>query len=125
MLDVYRKPEPGEALAEVPEWRILQEPGSLLVSMGEMYEGCLHGITGVEVDEGLCEVREDADADGRMKKRGAVNWHMLSEECRGRVEENGGRWKRETRLSLTFRDVVRVKSLGKKLGSLAAVGTKY
>lgn len=101
MLDVYRKPEPGEGLSEEPERRILQEPGSLLVSTGEMYEGYLHGIGSVEVDEGL-----------HGGEGGVCNWEMLGEEWRGRIEAEGGRWRRGTRLSLTFRDVIRVKKFG-------------
>ncbi len=105
VLDVYRKPEAGEGLSEEPAWRILQEPGSLLVSAGEMYEGCLHGIGGVEVDEGL-----------HGGEGGVVNWELLGEEWKERIEGNGGRLERETRVSLTFRDVVRVKKMGHLFG---------
>lgn len=101
MLDVYAKPEPGQAMGRRPAWRVCQEPGSLLVSTGEMYAGCLHGIGEVEVDEGL-----------HGGEGGVVNWGMLGEEWRGRFEGAGGRWTRKPRVSLTFRDVVRVKKLG-------------
>ncbi|KAL9016332.1 MAG: hypothetical protein Q9185_006315 [Variospora sp. 1 TL-2023] len=89
------------ALLLRPGWRICQEPGSLLVSTGEMYEGCLHGIGAVEVDEGL-----------HGGEGGVANWDMLRQEWRERFEGEGGRWVRGTRVSLTFRDVVRVKKLG-------------
>ncbi|KAL8763617.1 MAG: hypothetical protein Q9184_000617 [Pyrenodesmia sp. 2 TL-2023] len=101
VLDVYRKAEVGEALSEGPAWRILQEPGSLLISMGEMYERCLHGIKGVEVDEGL-----------HGGEGGVVNWGLLGKDWREKIEENGGRLERGLRVSLTFRDVIRVKKLG-------------
>lgn len=101
MLDVYRKAEAGEALSEEPACRILQEPGSLLISKGEMYEGYLHGIKGVEADEGL-----------QGGEGGVVNWGLLGKEWREKIEENGGSLERGMRVSLTFRDVLRVKKLG-------------
>lgn len=116
VLDIYRKPAaPGEGSQDhlkTPAYRILQEPGSLLISAGEMYTGYLHGIAAVESDEEL-----------RGGEGGVVNWEMVGEEWRGRFEGAGGRWRRaETRVSLTFRDVVRVRSLGKGLGFLAGGG---
>lgn len=56
-----------------------------------MYETWLHGIAGVEVDEGLDEV---------------VNWSMVDRKD----DFGGGRSVRETRVSLTFRDVLKVKT---------------
>ena len=77
-----------------------------MVTMGEMYEGCLHSIDGVQVDD-------DVVGEG-----GVANWHLLRDETKMAVEAQGGRMVRETRLSLTFRDVVRVKRLGKGLALL-------
>ncbi|KAL8667246.1 MAG: hypothetical protein Q9202_000819 [Teloschistes flavicans] len=116
VLDVYRKASasssPGDAVdtggRNKPAYRILQEPGSLLLSMGEMYTDYLHGIAEVEADEGL-----------HGREGGVVNWDLLSEGWKGRFEEADGRWGRETRVSLTFRDVIKVKSLGKGLGFLS------
>lgn len=92
VLDVYGKD--GDGVGRGRRWRVLQERRSLLVTMGECYEGCLHGIEGVEVDEGLREV---------------VNWEFLREETREEVEREGGRLRRGTRVSLTCRDAVRVR----------------
>ncbi len=86
-----------------PEWRILQERRSLLITTGELYEKYLHGIEGVEADENL--------GDGES---GVCNWELLGDQ--GEFVE--GRRKRETRVSLTFRDVLKVKKLGKGLGFL-------
>lgn len=98
VLDVVRK---GVGEPHSGGWRILQEPRSLLITTGEMYTGCLHGIAGVEVDEGLNE-------------QGIVNWGLLGD--RGEYAEG---WKRRgTRISLTYRDVVRVKKVGKAFGGL-------
>ena len=95
MLDVYAKSE-----RQKPPWRILQERRSLLVTTGDMYENWLHGIQGVLVDE---EVGEE----------GIVNWGLV-----GSAEFEEGRIVRETRVSLTFRDVLKVKKLGRGLAFL-------
>lgn len=78
---------------------MLQERRSLLITTGEMYGGWLHGIAGVNVDERLGEM---------------ANWDLID-----RKEDfvQGGS-SRGTRISLTFRDVVKVKTLGKGLGFL-------
>jgi len=81
------------------KWRIVQERGSLLVTGGEVYAGCLHGISEVFVDEGL--------GGG-----GVVNWGLLGD--RGPFE--AGRCVRGTRVSLTFRDVLRVRRVGGAVG---------
>lgn len=80
------------------KWRVLQEPGSLLVTREGMYVDYLHGIDEVEEDEGL-------------NREGIANWDQLSPEFRQKVEEAGGRLMRETRISFTFRDVIKVKDL--------------
>ena len=86
------------------KWRILQEPRSLLITTGEMYKGCLHGIESVEVDENI------GGGDG-----GVANLDLLKKETRDQIEKEGGRNVRGTRISLTFRDVIKVKKLGKGL----------
>lgn len=91
---MYAKDESQE-----PRWRVLQERRSLLITSGEMYRGWLHGIAGVDVDERLEEM---------------ANWGLI-----GRKEDFAqGKSARGTRISLTFRDVVKVKTLGKSLGFL-------
>lgn len=95
MLDVFRKVGGGRG------WRVLQERRSLLVMTGECYTGCLHGIEGVGVDEGV----------GRG---GVANWGLVGDK----EGFEGGRAERDVRVSLTFRNVVRVKRLGKAFGGL-------
>lgn len=80
------------------KWRILQEPRSLLVTRGAAYKELLHGIDGVERDENVQEV---------------VNWEMLGH--RDRFEEAGRVNVRSTRISLTFRDVLKVVKVGARL----------
>lgn len=99
VLDVYAKGEGGTG--REPEWRILQERRSLLVTAGEIYTDRLHGIRGLDVDEGL--------GVGAV-----VNWGLVADK----EEFKEGRNVRGLRVSLTFRDVVKVKSLGKGLGFL-------
>lgn len=105
VLDVYAKRDgAGDGVGErgeKPKWRIVQERGSLLVTAGELYTGFLHGIREVGVDEGLGE-------------EGVVNWGLLGD--RGQFE--GGRCVRGTRVSLTYRDVLRVKRVAGGLGFL-------
>ena len=82
-------------------WRILQEPGSLLITTGELYTECLHGIDEVKVDQDL---RSD----------NIVNWGLLGDK----EPFMEGSASRETRISLTFRDVKKVQKLGKAFGAL-------
>ncbi len=84
--------------------RILQEPRSLLITTGHAYECLLHGIDAVEVDEGL-----NADT--------VANWSLL--DNKSAVEAAEGRNVRATRISLTYRDVLKVSSAASKvLGGL-------
>ena len=102
VLDIYAKKgdESGEREAK-PRWRILQEPRSLLITTGELYRDFLHGIMEIEVDKDLNEMC-------------LVNWNLL-----GLKEDfEGGERKRGTRVSLTFRDVLKMKNLGKSLSFL-------
>lgn len=92
-------PTEHDGAAFTGKWRILQERRSLLISTGEVYTKCLHGIEGVTVDEGL-------------GPESVVNWDMLGEK--GSFEE--GRKERGKRISLTFRDVLKVKALGRAFG---------
>lgn len=101
VLDIFPKPAEGGVLQRNsrPQWRILQEERSLLVSTGEMYTKYLHGIEAVKEDIDLQEV---------------ANWDFLGDK--ERFAE--GRNVRRTRVSLTFRDVLKVKKLGKGLDFL-------
>ena len=84
VLSLFPKSNKGEQI------RILQEPGSLLITTGTVYTEYLHAIEEVEVDENLSEET-------------VVNWSLLSDP-----EHWRGDHKRETRTSLTFRDVLKV-----------------
>ena len=102
VLDVYaKKPNESGEREENCRWRILQEPRSLLITTGSLYQDHLHGIVETEVDKNL---------DGK----GVANWDLVGQK---KDFEDGAK-KRETRVSLTFRDVLKVKRLGKGLSFL-------
>ncbi|CCG82917.1 Putative uncharacterized protein [Taphrina deformans PYCC 5710] len=83
---LYSKDQPRQILAS-----ILQEPGSCLVTCGATYSKYLHGID---------EVQEDAD----LSADNILNWDFLSEEYQVPKLTRG------TRLSLTYREVNKVKN---------------
>lgn len=87
VLDLYLKGN-----TEKPRARVLQEKRSLLITTGEMYYGWLHGISELEIDEQLEEV---------------VNWGLVDRK----TDFAEARGARGTRISLTFRDVLKVKTL--------------
>lgn len=76
--------------------RVLKRGGdSLLVTTGVGYTGYLHGIQETLVDE---DIGPDTIA----------NWDLLGDK--GALE--GGRNVRSTRISLTYRDVIKVAKVG-------------
>ncbi|KAK6425198.1 hypothetical protein LTR95_016294 [Oleoguttula sp. CCFEE 5521] len=84
----------------VKQWRIVQEPRSLLLTAGSAYTDTLHGIA---------EVTDDVDLDTDS----VANWTLLGD--RDSIVENGNRNKRTTRISLTYRDVTKVSKLRSKI----------
>jgi alkylated DNA repair protein alkB family protein 6 len=101
-LDIYGKSQDGEEsrLNPTPKWRVLQEPRSLLVTCGSAYTDTLHGISEFEVDE-------DLGPDT------VANWGLLG-DCKPFVDK-GGKNVRTTRVSLTYRDVLKVSKVGTRL----------
>jgi len=101
-LDIYEKTQDGKEsrLSTTPKWRVLQEPRSLLVTCGSAYTDTLHGISEIEVDEDL---RPDTVA----------NWSLLGDSKI--LVDNGGKNVRTTRVSLTYRDVLKVSKVGARI----------
>ncbi|TVY83260.1 Alpha-ketoglutarate-dependent dioxygenase alkB-like protein [Lachnellula suecica] len=99
-LGIHGKNESGSTESE-PRWRILQEPRSLLITTGELYTDFLHGIA---------EITEDVS----LSPDTVSNWDLLRSP--DRIID--GRHQRETRTSLTYRDVLKVTKLGSKFGAL-------
>lgn len=96
-LDLHQSKQDG-ALDPVPTWRILQEPRSLLITTDKLYTEYLHGIADIEEDMNLSEDT-------------IVNWSLL----RDRQQFADGRNIRQTRTSLTYRDVLKVSKIGNRL----------
>ena len=109
VLDIFPKPDLYRNDHSVPQaveqgdkgWRVLQEPRSLLITTGDLYTKCMHGIEAIDADSGLDEVR-------------IANWSLLG----NKEEYKSGHKARDTRVSLTFRDVIRVKKVGKAFSNL-------
>ncbi|SPJ79641.1 uncharacterized protein FTOL_08032 [Fusarium torulosum] len=97
-LNLHRSKDDG-ALDPEPAWRILQEPRSLLITTDQLYTDYLHGIADIEEDV-------DLSADT------VANWGLL----RSPDAYTSGRNARQTRSSLTYRDVLQVSKAANKLG---------
>lgn len=97
-LDIHESKGDGSTEAK-PRWRILQEPRSLLITTGNAYSDFLHGIG---------ETTKDID----LRPETVANWSLL--RSRGTFQD--GINERQTRTSLTYRDVLKVSKLGNKLG---------
>jgi alkylated DNA repair protein alkB family protein 6 len=97
-LNLHRSKDDG-ALDPEPAWRILQEPRSLLITTDQLYTDYLHGIADIE---------EDID----LSVDTVANWDLL----RSPDAYTSGRNIRQTRTSLTYRDVLQVSKAANKLG---------
>ncbi|KAL1971132.1 hypothetical protein VTN77DRAFT_83 [Rasamsonia byssochlamydoides] len=113
VLDIYEKRDPAEQDRHddddndgrrKPRFRILQEPRSLLITTKDLYTRYLHGIAERERDENL-------------GPETISNWDLLGEK--DRYSESGA-YTRQTRISLTYRDVLKVAQVGNSLKFLAA-----
>ncbi|KAK4216107.1 hypothetical protein QBC37DRAFT_417776 [Rhypophila decipiens] len=93
-LNLYKAKEDG-GIDPDPVWRILQEPRSLLITTQDLYTEYLHGIEPIAVDADLSEET-------------VANWSLL----RSPSDFAEGKNSRETRISLTYRDVLKVSKLG-------------
>ncbi|KAK2593149.1 hypothetical protein QQS21_009159 [Conoideocrella luteorostrata] len=99
-LNLHRSKE-GGAVDPVPMWRILQEPRSLLITTESLYTDYLHGIA-------------DVDEDVNLSADSIVNWSLLQDP----QQYADGRNVRQTRSSLTYRDVLKVSKMGNRLSML-------
>jgi alkylated DNA repair protein alkB family protein 6 len=103
VLDVFEKENDSDAKdpsTKPRQWRILQEPNSLLVTTESAYVDTLHGIA---------DVTEDIDLNAST----IANWTLLGDPSA--IENQQGKNVRTTRISLTYRDVKKVSTLGNKL----------
>ncbi|PGH08811.1 hypothetical protein AJ80_07770 [Polytolypa hystricis UAMH7299] len=93
----------SESTKAASRYRILQEPRSLLVTTEALYTDHLHGIA-------------DRVRDEDLSARTICNWDLLGD---AKAFEVGG-YDRETRVSLTYRDVLKVSKLGNSMKFLGA-----
>jgi alkylated DNA repair protein alkB homolog 6 len=101
VLDLYEKKEqeegiPGVNQDTVPSFRILQEPRSLLITTESLYTQYLHGIA-------------DRPTDENLTPESICNWDLLGDP---QPYSATGVYERQTRISLTYRDVLKVAKLG-------------
>lgn len=97
-LDIYGTKEDG-TVEKGPRWKILQEPRSLLITTAEIYTDYLHGIA---------ETTEEIN----LGPETISNWNLL----RSPDDIINGKFERQTRTSLTYRDVIKVSKLSSKIG---------
>lgn len=99
-LNLYRSRDDG-ALDPEPVYRILQEPRSVLITTDDLYTTYLHGIA-------------DIDEDLDLSAETVANWDLLGSPA----TFQSGRNTRQMRISLTYRDVLKVVQLGKRLNGI-------
>ncbi|PYI13933.1 hypothetical protein BO86DRAFT_41524 [Aspergillus japonicus CBS 114.51] len=104
VLDLYDKPtaDTKDGLDRQPRYRILQERRSLLVTTDNIYTDFLHGIA-------------ETDRDEQLSADSICNWDLLREPERYEC----GWSRRGTRISLTYRDVLKVAKLGSTMKFLS------
>jgi alkylated DNA repair protein alkB family protein 6 len=94
-LDIYATREDGTR-ESMPMRRIFQEPRSLLITTDALYTDYMHGIA-------------DSTEEVDLTPTTIANWELL----RSTSEFVTGQMMRETRTSLTYRDVIKTTSLSK------------
>ncbi|KAJ5953639.1 hypothetical protein N7454_000535 [Penicillium verhagenii] len=112
VLDLYEKNTPSPRnehhlskdvqCPATPQFRVLQERRSLLIMRTSIYTDFLHGIAEVSTDKDL-------------GSRSICNWDLLRE----RNIYCAGWYPRETRTSITYRDVLKVAKMGDTLKFLS------
>lgn len=103
VLDLYEKKGETDMVDAEKEdtglkYRILQEPRSLLITTGGLYTQYLHGIANTLRDDDLTP-------------ESIYNWSLLGNQ----QAYTTGAYERQTRVSLTYRDVLKVAKLGNSI----------
>lgn len=105
VLEVFeKKRQVGEEpmIPVAPAWRIFQERRSLLITMEPAYHETLHGIS--EVEE-----------DGCLGPQTIANWNLLRLASDQQMSPDGSAVRRDTRVSLTYRDVRKVSNVAGRI----------
>ncbi|EED20109.1 conserved hypothetical protein [Talaromyces stipitatus ATCC 10500] len=105
VLDLYEKKMGRESVGVGagqegmgPKYRVLQEPRSLLITTGSLYTQYLHGIA-------------ETLRDDKLTPESICNWDLLGDPQNYAT----GTYERKTRISLTYRDVLKVAKLGNSI----------
>lgn len=103
VLDLYEKKGETDMVDAEKEdtglkYRILQEPRSLLITTGGLYTQYMHGIANTLRDDDLTP-------------ESIYNWSLLGNQ----QAYTTGAYERQTRVSLTYRDVLKVAKLGNSI----------
>ncbi|KAI0092343.1 hypothetical protein BDY19DRAFT_884238 [Irpex rosettiformis] len=102
----------GRSINTTPVMSVLLEPRSLVITTQELYATHLHGIDDVHVDTFPATGRDPET----LSSTGIANIELISDEVMKDVVRGGGSLGRETRYSLTCRDIERVAGHGLGLG---------
>ncbi|TFK36054.1 hypothetical protein BDQ12DRAFT_634403 [Crucibulum laeve] len=97
----------GKSIDSTPVLSVLLERRSVVISSGYMYTDRLHGIQEAEEDFINCVPAAETPMDS-CSRFGIGNFDLLGDEDMKQAIEKGEPLKRETRYSLTCRDVGRV-----------------
>lgn len=92
----------GGTIDTHPVLSVLLEPRSLVITTSSLYSSYLHGIDGIEEDN-FSDKAENGDLH-------IANTHLLTDAVRRDAVNTGGKLKRQTRYSLTCRDVKKIAS---------------
>ncbi|OJD15274.1 hypothetical protein AJ78_04459 [Emergomyces pasteurianus Ep9510] len=84
--------------ATASQFKILQERRSLLITTGKLYTDFLHGI-------------EERKTDANLNSETVCNWSLLGDKN----SFAAGSYERETRISLTYRNVLKISKWGNSM----------
>ncbi|CAG7852913.1 Alpha-ketoglutarate-dependent dioxygenase alkB homolog 6; AltName: Full=Alkylated DNA repair protein alkB homolog 6 [Serendipita indica DSM 11827] len=121
------KTSKGKVIDKTPVLSLLLEPRSVIITSGTLYKDHLHWIEDVAVDH-IAGADETAQPDAEENRTNAVdssldvgspppryrmdNWEQVTGEREKEVVRSGGVLERGTRVSLTCRDVAKVRKIG-------------
>lgn len=102
----------GKRIDMTPVMSVLLEPRSLVITTRELYTTHLHGINDVQIDI-FPAPGDDSEFPTSTE---IANVELISDSAMKTVVQGGGSLGRQTRYSLTCRDIERVAGRGMGLG---------
>lgn len=112
----YEHKERGRSIDPQPVLSLLLERRSLVITASELYEHHLHGINAVDEDVfypgGYISLPDTGEGNISGEQKGYIaNREKLGDVRLKSILEDGGTLKRNTRISLTCRDVEQIISV--------------